>query len=248
METYFNIRYEFDKARALSVIDEYVNRGEPGYVCVADGVILDIVNRDPGYRKVVDGALFSVCDSSYVPLYIRWIYGRRREQYCGSQIFSDIVALGKYRMTFMGTSQEILDGLRTNLAKINPDVAGMDFYELPFCTVDEFDYQTIARRIEEDGADIVWVALGAPKQEIFMSRLAPYLRRGVMIAVGAAFKFYSGVNVSRAPQWMVRHHLEFVHRIFSEPRKQLRRCWGIVSSLPRLLLQEWRRSRRASRH
>ena len=248
METYFNIRYEFDKARALSAIDECVRRGEPGYVCVADGVILDMVNRDPEYRRVVDGAIFSVCDSSYVPLYIKWIYGRRREQYCGSQIFMDIVSSRKYRMAFMGTSQEILDGLKGQLAKVNPDVAEMDFYELPFCKVDEFDYPAIARRIEEDGADIIWVALGAPKQEIFMSLLKPHLRRGVMIAVGAAFKFYSGVNVSRAPQWMVRHHLEFVHRIFSEPRKQLRRCWGIVSSLPRLLVQEWRRSRRASRH
>lgn len=248
METYFNIRYEFDKARALSAIDECVRRGEPGYVCVADGVILDMVNRDPEYRRVVDGAIFSVCDSSYVPIYIRWIYGRRREQYCGSQIFMDIVGSRKYRMAFMGTSQEILDGLKGNLAKVNPDVAEMDFYELPFCAVGEFDYPAIARRIENDGADIIWVALGAPKQEIFMSLLKPHLRRGVMIAVGAAFKFYSGVNVSRAPQWMVRHHLEFVHRIFSEPRKQLRRCWGIVSSLPRLLVQEWRRSRRASRH
>lgn len=243
METYFNIRYEFDKARALSAIDECVRRGEPGYVCVADGVILDMVNRDPAYRRVVDGAMFSVCDSSYVPLYIKWIYGRRREQYCGSQIFMDIVGSRKYRMAFMGTSQEILDGLKGQLAKVNPDVAEMDFYELPFCAVDEFDYPAIARRIEEDGADIIWVALGAPKQEIFMSLLKPHLRRGVMIAVGAAFKFYSGVNVSRAPQWMVRHHLEFVHRIISEPRKQLRRCWGIVSSLPRLLLQERKRSR-----
>ena len=248
METYFNIRYELDKPTVLEAIDRQVRFGRAGYVCVADGVILDIVNRDPGYRKVVDEAMFSICDSSYVPLYIKWIYGRRREQYCGSQIFMDIVKCGKYRMAFMGTSQEILDGLKGNLAKVNPDVAEMDFYELPFCKVDEFDYPAIARRIEEDGADIVWVALGAPKQEIFMSLLKPHLRRGVMIAVGAAFKFYSGVNVSRAPQWMVRHHLEFVHRIFSEPRKQLRRCWGIVSSLPRLLVQEWRRSRRASRH
>ena len=42
-----------------------------------------------------------------------------------------------------------------------------------------------------------------------------------MIAVGAAFKFFSGQDVRRAPEWMVRHHLEFLHRIFSEPKKQI---------------------------
>ena len=117
----------------------------------------------------------------------------------------------------------------------------MQFVELPFRKVEEFDYPEIARMVEADGADIIWVALGAPKQEIFMSRLKPYLHHGVMIAVGAAFKFFSGTEVSRAPQWMIRCHLEFVHRIFKEPRKQLARCWGIIESLPRLLWQEHRR-------
>ena len=59
-----------------------------------------------------------------------------------------------------------------------------------------------------------------------------------MIAVGAAFKFYSGLDEKRAPAWMVRSHMEFIYRIAQEPRKQLRRCSNIVSSLPRLLITE----------
>lgn len=241
MEKYFNIRYEFDREEVGKAIDSAVTKGTPGYICVSDGVILDRVNRDPEYCKVVDGAMFSICDSSYVPLYIKWIYGIHREQYCGSQIFMDIIHSRKYRMFFMGTSQEILDGLKSNLVKIDPKVAEMTFYELPFCSADAFDYPAIAKMVRNDGADIIWVALGAPKQEIFMSRLKPYLDRGVMIAVGAAFKFFSGVEAKRAPEWMVKLHLEFVYRIFREPRKQIRRCWNIVSTLPKLLWQEYRR-------
>lgn len=243
METYFGIRYEFDRELVLEHIAQFVADGKVEYICVTDGVIVDNVNRNEDYRKVVNGSAFSICDSSYVPLYIKWIYGRRYHQYCGSQIFKDIVGMRKYRMYFMGTSQEILDGLKRNISKWNPDVAGMNFYELPFCSVDEFDYPAIAKRIEDDGADIVWVALGAPKQEIFMSRLKPYLKHGVMIAVGAAFKFYSGIEARRAPTWMVRMHMEFIYRIIREPRKQLRRCWGIISSLPILLFSEWKRSK-----
>lgn len=241
MEYYFNIRYEFDKKAVHERIAQQLQKNEADYICVADGVILNTANRDPEYLKVVNGGMFSICDSSYVPLYIRWIYGKRFEQYCGSQIFMDIIRSRKYRMIFMGTSQAILDGLKENLIHENPGVAQMQFVELPFRKVEEFDYPEIARMVEADGADIIWVALGAPKQEIFMSRLKPYLHRGVMIAVGAAFKFFSGTEVSRAPQWMIRCHLEFVHRIFKEPRKQLSRCAGILGSLPRLLWQESRR-------
>ena len=64
-----------------------------------------------------------------------------------------------------------------------------------------------------------------------------------MIAVGAAFKFYSGTDVKRAPHWMVKMHLEFVYRIFSEPKKQLKRCGWIVYTLPGLLYREWRKNK-----
>lgn len=149
-------------------------------------------------------------------------------------------------MIFLGTQQPILDGLRQNLIQHNPLVADMKFIELPFKQVEEFDYPSIAKTIEEDGADIIWVALGAPKQEFFMSMLKPHLGHGVMIAVGAAFKFFSGVDSNRAPQWMVRHRLEFVHRLTQEPKKQFKRCFHIVRTLPGLLYQEWRTLRQNS--
>lgn len=244
MKTYFNINYEFDKEQVHRSIEDQLRSGKPNYICVSDGVILDNANRNPDYLKVVNGGMFSICDSSYVPLYIKWLYGEHYEQYCGSQIFMDIVKSRKYRMIFMGTSQETLDGLKAVLTEVNPAVNDMQFIELPFRKVEEFDYPGIADMIEKDGAEIIWVALGAPKQEIFMSMLKPYLKNGVMIAVGAAFKFFSGVEAKRAPEWMVKMHLEFVYRIFKEPRKQIRRCWGIVSTLPKILWQEYRKSSR----
>lgn len=244
MENYFNIRYEFDKRAVLQAIDEALLLGKPGYICVSDGVILSTVNRDPDYRQVVDGAMFSICDSGYVPLYLRWIYGIERHQYCGSEIFMDIVHMKRYKMAFLGTTQATLNGLQNNLSEIDPRLANMWFYSLPYKKVEEFDYPAIAEMLEKDGSEIIWIALGAPKQEIFMSKLKPYLKRGVMIAVGAAFKFYSGTDVNRAPYWMVRAHLEFLHRIYCEPKKQIGRCSMIVESLPKLLYQEWNRKRK----
>lgn len=245
MKKYFNINYEFDKDRVHSSIAERLTKEGSDYICVADGVILNIANRQPDYLEVVNGGMFSICDSSYVPLYLKWIYGMKVSQYCGSQIFQDIIASRKYRMIFLGTQQTTLDGLQRNLVSTNPDVVDMKFLELPFCKVEDFDYPAIARMVDADGADIIWVALGAPKQENFMARLKPHLNHGVMLGVGAAFKFFSGgVDTKRAPQWMVDHHLEFVHRISKEPRKQFKRCFDIVRTLPGLLYGEWRRKNR----
>lgn len=246
METYFNIRYEFDRDEVHKSVDTRLKKTGSDYICVADGVIMNTVNRYPEYLDVVNGGMFSICDSSYVPLYIRWIYGKEYNQYCGSEILMDIVSSRKYRMIFLGTQQHILDGLKNNLVNYNPDIADMKFVELPFRNVDEFDYVGIAHLIEEDGADIVWIALGAPKQEYFMAMLKPHLRHGVMIAVGAAFKFFSGVDASRAPQWMVRNHLEFIHRLSKEPRKQFKRCFHIIRTLPELLFAEWKLARQTT--
>ena len=243
MNTYFNINYEFDKAE----VHRQIEAAQKGYICVADGVVMNTANRNPEYLKVVNGSLFSICDSSWVPVYLKSIYGVKYEQYCGSEIFKDIISSRKYRMIFMGTSQATLDGLRNELKKMNPDVERMQFVELPFRKVEDFDYPEIAKMIEEDGAKIIWVALGAPKQERFMNLLLPHLNQGVMLGVGAAFKFYSGTEESRCPAWMQKCHLEFVYRIMQDPKKQLKRCFWILWTLPGLYLGEVKRARKAKK-
>lgn len=234
MNTYFNINYEFDKQEVLKKIES----AQKGYICVADGVVMNTANRDTEYLKVVNGSLFSICDSSWVPVYLKWIYGINYNQYCGSEIFMDIVSSEKYRMIFLGTNQDTLNALRLELMKMNPSVADMQFVELPFLNVEEFDYPEIAKIIDSDGAKIIWVALGAPKQERFMSMLLPYLKQGVMIGVGAAFNFYSGTGERRCPKWMQRYHLEFAYRIMQNPKKQMKRCFWILRTLPRLYYEE----------
>ena len=243
MITYFNINYEFDKKE----VHRRIGEEQKGYICVADGVVMNTANRDPEYLKVVNGSLFSICDSSWVPVYLKSIYGVKYEQYCGSEIFKDIISSRKYRMIFMGTSQATLDGLRNELKKMNPDVERMQFVELPFRKVEDFDYPEIAKMIEEDGAKIIWVALGAPKQERFMNLLLPHLNQGVMLGVGAAFKFYSGTEERRCPAWMQKCHLEFVYRIMQDPKKQLKRCFWILWTLPGLYLGEVKRARKAKK-
>ncbi len=239
MEQFFNIRYEFDIDRIHSMIEER-SKIDKGYICVADGVILSLVQQNSIYREVINNAMFSICDSGWVPSYIKWIYGLNRKQYCGCELFEDIIRMRRYRMMFLGTNCQTLYSLRKNLTSLDPCILNMPFEELPYCTADQFDYAAIGETINRHAPDIIWIALGAPKQEIFMHHLQPHIRRGVMIAVGAVFNFYSGEKIRRAPRWMIRWKMEFIHRIWCEPQKQWRRCRQIIHILPTMLYKAFR--------
>lgn len=237
METFFRIRYEFSKDAVLRRISETVSRQEAGYICVADGNVLSHVQHDRDYWRVVYHSMFSICDSGWVPLYLRLLYGIRRSQYCGAQIFKDIVSGGHYRMAFLGTDSTTLEALKNAIAPWNPCVREMTFTALPFRNAEEFDYPSIAGELNAQQVEVIWVALGAPKQEQFMNRLLPFLKRGVMLGVGAVFNYYSGC-VKRAPRWLVACKLEFAYRLLAEPGKQIARCKGIISSLPLVFRME----------
>lgn len=238
---YFNIRYELDPETARKRIGQRCHQGGGAYVVVADGNVLAQVHEHKAYRQVVDSALFSICDSSWVPLYLKLIYGIRPPQYCGSSIFEDLIRSRTYRMMFIGSSDKVLGALKERLVQIDPRISAMEFRSLEYADVDDFDYEAISKAVNAASPDIIWLSLGAPKQEMFASRLAPLLQRGVVIPVGAVFDFYSGVSVDRAPAWMVRLHLEFLYRIFSQPRKQLQRVGRILRTLPAVISEECRK-------
>jgi N-acetylglucosaminyldiphosphoundecaprenol N-acetyl-beta-D-mannosaminyltransferase len=76
--------------------------------------------------------------------------------------------------------------------------------------------------IRGSGADVVWVGLGAPKQDLMGARLREREAAPVIMCVGAAFDFLAGTK-RRAPRWVRRAGLEWLHRLVSEPRRLLRR-------------------------
>ncbi|MDL2223002.1 WecB/TagA/CpsF family glycosyltransferase [Bacteroidales bacterium OttesenSCG-928-M11] len=242
MESYFGIRYCFEKDKVHSTIENMVNSQTSGYVCVADGVTLAMSYKNSGLKTVLDNASLITCDSGWVPLYLKSLYSINKEQYSGSDLMMDLIEQKKYNILFIGSSDTTLAALKEELTKKDARIGQMGFISLPFREVDKFDYDQIAQTIEVNSPDIIFVSLGMPKQEFFMSRLKPYITKGVMIGVGAAFKFHSGLpNEKRAPRWMIKSKMEWVYRIFSEPKKQIKRCSLILVTMPRIYWKEYRK-------
>lgn len=238
-ELYFGVRLEFDKDKLDKTVFDAIENDTPGYVCSVESNNLTCAWRDPSFRDVLNGALVNNCDGSVLAKIFSRLHKRPLESYIGADIFIKYIKMCRFRQFFLGNTPEVLAGLRDNLAKLDPKVNDMRFETLPFATVDSFDYKGIADMINEDAPDIVWVSLGAPKQEIFMSRLKPYLKRGVMFGFGAIFNFNAGVGeVKRAPSWMLQLRLEWLYRALEQPKKNIPRYWRFIVSLPSMIRKE----------
>ncbi|WP_301921455.1 WecB/TagA/CpsF family glycosyltransferase, partial [Ferruginibacter sp.] len=122
------------------------------------------------------------------------------------------------------------------------NTAHLQTLSLPFLPVENFDYQLIAAQINSIAPDIIWVSLGAPKQEIFMNKILPFLNRGIMFGIGAAFNFYIGaLNIPRFKIGSLK--FIWVNRLFNEPRKLIKRLLPYIAMMPRLYFAERKKAK-----
>ena len=122
----------------------------------------------------------------------------------------------------LGGEIEVLNSAIDQLRQQSPNlkVVGMDASMVPLEDCPEND--AIIARINASQADLLLVALGNPKQELWMGRYAGRLRVPVMVGVGGTFNFIAG-RVRRAPKWMQNCGIEWIWRIWEEPRRLWKR-------------------------
>jgi N-acetylglucosaminyldiphosphoundecaprenol N-acetyl-beta-D-mannosaminyltransferase len=241
MKTYFNVKLEFDKQKVDKIIQSAIAAKSKGYVCSVESNNISVANKNPEFKKVLNGALVNICDGAIMATLLSMIHGQKLKPYVGADLFTEYVHMCRYRQFFLGNTREVLNGLRDNLSKIDPAITNMRFEDLPFKKVEDFDYAGIAAMINAEKPDIIWVSLGAPKQEQFMSLLEPHLRQGIMFGFGAIFNFNANAgHVKRAPDWMRSLKLEWLYRAIEEPKKNIPRYWNFIKLMPGLVRSELR--------
>jgi N-acetylglucosaminyldiphosphoundecaprenol N-acetyl-beta-D-mannosaminyltransferase len=97
----------------------------------------------------------------------------------------------------------------------------------PFLPVSEYDYPGIAKQINEAQADVVWIGLSTPKQELFAYHLSKYTETHFINTVGAAFDFHTG-SITKAPRLVAKMGMEWFYRLCQEPRRLFSRYAEIV--------------------
>jgi N-acetylglucosaminyldiphosphoundecaprenol N-acetyl-beta-D-mannosaminyltransferase len=212
-------------ASALDRVLVQCDDGGGGYVCFANAHVAVMAREDPGLRDVINGSFLSLPDGK--PVYLS---GKIRgitelEHIPGPDFFQKLLACEKsprLRHYLYGGKSEVLERL-VDVLKCRFSQADIVGYESPpFRVLTEAEASAVNERIRSVKPDVVWVGLGAPKQELWMASHWMSLRPALLLGVGAAFDFHAG-SLSRAPVWMQNAGLEWVYRLGQEPKRLLTR-------------------------
>ncbi len=194
------------------------------YICVSNVHTTVMAYRDKAYRRVQNSAAMALPDGQPLSIVSRKRGFSEARRVPGPDLMPAILDLSQktgYRHYFYGSTEATLEALRTALLRRYPKLQIAGMYSPPFRELTQAEDEEVVRRINDSGADFVWVALGAPKQEWWMYEHRHRIK-ALMLGVGAAFDFTAG-TVKRAPMWMQKLCLEWVFRSLRDPRWMLPR-------------------------
>jgi len=182
--------------------------------------------RSPRYRDAINDASVAWVDG--VPL--RWMLRATGFEAPPRIHGHDLTLLlleklPEARHLFYGSTEETLELLRENLARLHPSLKIAGFISPPFRKLAQAESKEMLDRINGSGADILWVALGAPKQELWALLNRASLRIPVVLCVGAAFEILAG-RFTRAPRAVQRLGLEWAWRLCQDPWRLWRRYFA----------------------
>ena len=238
MRKYFNINFEFNHKQFEEKVEHTALNGK-GYCCFVDGTSLVYSYKNEGFRNVLNNSLANSCDGSYIALLASRIHKTKLKEYIGPDFFNKYI-YKKGSHLILGNTEQVFKRIQEKVELQNNTSENLHFMEVPFRKVEEFDYTAIAKEINDLKPNYIWVSLGAPKQELFMSNLLPHINQGAMLGVGAALNYFTG-QVKDIPNWAKKLHLIWLYRIFTEPKKQLKRCTEIATVLPKMYKEEKKR-------
>ena len=221
LETNINVTNMED---TISYITEHLEQLKGDYICVSNVHTTVMAYRDKAYRRVQNSAAMALPDGQPLSIVSRKRGFPQAKRVPGPDLMPAILDLSQktgYRHYFYGSTEATLAALETALRRRYPKLQIAGMYSPPFRELTEQEDEEIIRRINESGADFVWVALGAPKQEWWMYEHRHKIN-ALMLGVGAAFDFTAGTT-KRSPRWMQKLCMEWVYRILQDPKRMLPR-------------------------
>lgn len=231
----FNIHIEFDSQVFRDIVEQHIRDKKKAYVCVVDANVITIAQKDLKYREIVKNATINTCDGSSIAKMVNSIYGTKYSAYNGPELFEYYIER-PYKHVLVGNTAKKVEQIKAFVKDKGHDV-DLTHVDVPFVPVDQFDYPAIAKQINELKPDIVWVSLGAPKQETFISNIFPYIEQGVLFGIGAAFNFYTG-DLHNNKKEIGGLRLIWLERVFKDPKKQIKRVFTAIKMYPKLYLAE----------
>lgn len=209
---------------ALSCIDNWAAARESRVVCICNAHSVVAARSDADFGEALSNADMATADGAPVAFMLRRLGHSGQERINGPDLmlkYSALAAQSGRSIYLYGAGDETLSLLRERLSSEFPGLVIAGAYSPPFRALTHEEDCAIVHDINESGAHVVWVGLGCPKQEKWMTAHRGRIN-AVMVGVGAAFDYHAG-TLKRAPLWMQQNGLEWFYRLMAEPQRLWRR-------------------------
>lgn len=212
-------------ARVVDELERRLAERDRTYVCFANAHLTSTARRDEDTARALGGAGMVLADGAPVAWAIGLLTGDRAERVAGADVFDELCRRSpaqSHRHFFLGSTCETLARMQSAVEERFAGIEICGTYSPPFGPALFGELPAIAQRVNEARPDVVWVGLGAPRQEQWMQAARPLIDAPLLLGVGAVFEFAAGTK-RRAPRWLQRAGLEWTHRLLLEPRRLGRR-------------------------
>lgn len=226
---------------ALAEVEKLFVGETPAFVAHTNAHTLNLAYEDEGFREVLRRADLVLNDGIGIMLAAR-IHGSRFPVDLNGNHFTPLLlrraAERGWRVFFLGAGPGVAERASDKVRQQIPGITIVGTRDGYFSS-DEEAIDTV----RESGAELLFVGMGNPLQERWLDRCLERTGARVGVGVGATFDFLTG-TVPRAPAWMRRMGLEWVHRLFKEPKRMWRRY---ILGNPSFLLRNVKQRRAARR-
>jgi len=210
-----------NEKRQLAQVNSFIQSNQPHYITYSNVRVVVTARKDKELMEAINQADISSPDGKPLEIVAR-LKGLKDFRRCaGPDMMLAILEESEkrgYTNYFYGSTRDTLDKLKDNLLKRYPKLKILKMYSPPFRPLTTEEEKVIIDEFNTLSPDLIWIALGAPKQEKWMFQVRKRLTRGTMLGVGAAFDFHAH-TLKRAPRWMQQWGLEWFFRLISEPRR-----------------------------
>jgi N-acetylglucosaminyldiphosphoundecaprenol N-acetyl-beta-D-mannosaminyltransferase len=213
--------YAGDIAGAAQVVIDRALSGAGGYGCLTGVHGVTTARRDAAHYAALKGAWLNFPDGAPIAWRQRMAGSRSARRVGGPDLMPEVISAGQRRGVrhyLLGSTPETLEQLVHVIQGRYPRATIVGSMSPPFRELDSDEEKQMLAEVRATEPHIVWVGLGAPKQDLWMHRYSARLAPSLCMGVGAAFDFVAGKK-QRAPEWMRHSGLEWVHRVSQEPRR-----------------------------
>ena len=211
---------------AINKIEALIKEGRPSYIVTPNAAHIVLLQKDAEFRKVYENAALVLADGMPLIWVSKFLGVPLKEKISGSDLvpkLCEVSAKKGFKVFLLGGRPNAALKSAKNLKKKYSGLQIAGIYSPPFgFEKDKTENDTIIKMIVRSKPDILFIGLGAPKQEKWIYAHYKELNIPVSIGVGGTFDFVAGI-VKRAPKWMQEVGLEWFFRFLQEPKRLWKR-------------------------